>query len=62
MARKPQVPGGEPEQPQEAAAPEVAEEVSSLPRPEDVDPKKIRRAVLTTAGWICPETLPTPKE
>lgn len=28
-------------------------------QPEDVDPNKIRRAVLTEKGWVCPAHTPT---
>jgi hypothetical protein len=30
-------------------------------RAADVDPTKIRRAVLTADGWVCPDKLPEPK-
>jgi hypothetical protein len=41
----------------------VAEDVVALItglRAADVDPHKIKRAVLTVDGWVCPATVPTP--
>lgn len=60
-ARTPRVPGAE-------QAPEAAQAASAQPeadatgvmRAADVDPSKIKRAVLTADGWVCPSALPAP--
>lgn len=36
----------------------AAGRTGGLPRPEDVDPAKIHRAVLTTEGYVCPLEAP----
>lgn len=44
--------------------PQVAEmaasAVSSILRAKDVDPSKLKRAVVTADGWVCPEKSPAP--
>ncbi|MBU0539875.1 MAG: hypothetical protein KKF24_10755 [Gammaproteobacteria bacterium] len=42
------------------AAMETAKPVSDLPAQKDIDPKKIKRAVLSRDGYVCPE--PTPEK
>jgi hypothetical protein len=42
-----------------AAAPEAETSPAGL-RAADVDPTKIKRAVLTADGWVCPDTVPAP--
>jgi hypothetical protein len=69
MARQPRVPGAE--QPQEGAAdhlgvpeqlmPEAPAAEPGVLRAADVDPSKLRRAVLTADGWVCPVDAPNPK-
>lgn len=67
MSRSPravQTPGEAPadSQPTEvtqAAAPAPAEP-SGLPDAADIDPAKLKRAVLTKQGWVCPTTSPAP--
>lgn len=71
--RAPQVPGAttptatdadtasEPAVADQAQAAEPAEAEPVAPaglRASDVDPTKIRRAVLTVDGWVCPAALP----
>jgi hypothetical protein len=63
MARQPRIPGAEaaPEQPETQAPAEAAPEQDAKQlRAADVDPTKIRRAVLTLDGWVCPATSPAP--
>lgn len=36
--------------------PEIVDETpAGLPAPEEIDPTTLRRPVLTTDGWLCPE-------
>lgn len=60
MARQPRVPGAE-QAHEEAPEPqaETAASAGTL-RAADVDPSKLRRAVLTADGWVCPERAPAP--
>lgn len=61
MARKPQVPGGEPAAEAEESQPDAAPQAEpGILRAADVDPTKLKRAVLTADGWVCPETSPAP--
>lgn len=57
-----QTPGGEPEP--ETSQPEAAgqspEPAAGSLRAAAVDPTKLRRAVLTADGWVCPATSPAP--
>lgn len=62
MPRQPRVPGAEAEQAKPEPTPEVAANAGDAIRAADVDPSKIRRAVLTADGWVCPDRLPAPKE
>lgn len=65
-SRAVQTPGGTPpaeaestvSQPDEQAA--APAEANELPRAADIDPTKIRRAVMTRDGWVCPATSPAP--
>jgi hypothetical protein len=36
-------------------APAAVRPTGKLPHPSTVDPRKIKRSVLTSQGWICPE-------
>jgi hypothetical protein len=66
MPRQAQVPGAAaaPDTETAAPAPEAASTEAAAPagqlRAADVDPTKIKRAVLTADGWVCPVTAPAP--
>lgn len=38
----------------------AASAVTAILRAADVDPSKLKRAVLTADGWVCPEKSPAP--
>lgn len=43
----------------DAPTPSAAEQ--ALPDQSEIDPRKIRRAVLTRQGWVCPAEAPAPR-
>lgn len=43
------------------AAPVADAAVKGLPDQSEIDPYKIRRAVLSRQGWVCPAEAPTPR-
>jgi hypothetical protein len=61
--RQPRVPGAEqaPEAPEQAPQVEAPAAESGVLRAADVDASKLRRAVLTAEGWVCPVDAPNPK-
>ena len=43
-----------------ADEPTPSEAEQALPDQSEVDPRRIRRAVLTKQGWVCPSEAPKP--
>lgn len=40
---------------EQAAAAPVSRRAAGLPHPDDIDPKTLKGAVMTTQGWLCPD-------